>query len=161
MDRKGLIHLYIGNGKGKTTAATGLAVRALGRDLDVLFAQFLKTSNTGEKNILEGFPGKLLFFRPAQRHNRFLWDMTENELSETKEDIVGGWREIRSGIFSGNYDVVILDEILDCIMCGLLDSREVLKDILERPGNVEIVCTGRDARRHFMKRQTTLQGWIR
>ena len=53
MDRTGMIHLYIGNGKGKTTAAAGLAIRALGRDYKVFFAQFLKTSDTGEKNILE------------------------------------------------------------------------------------------------------------
>lgn len=150
MDRKGLIHLYIGDGKGKSTAATRLAIRALGRNLNVFFAQFLKTSDTGEKNILEErFPGKLLFFRPAQRHNKFLWNMNEKEFSETKEDILNGWAKIKTEILSGKYDIVILDEILDCIQCNLLDSREVLQDIKQRPYWVEIVCTGRDAPNTF------------
>ncbi|NLM10434.1 MAG: cob(I)yrinic acid a,c-diamide adenosyltransferase [Clostridiaceae bacterium] len=149
MDRKGMIHLYIGNGKGKTTAAIGMAIRALGWNMNVLFAQFLKTTSTGERNILDNFPEKLLFFRLIQRHSKFLWNMTEKELSETKEDILRGWRKIRTEIFSGNYDIVILDEILDCIQCDLLDLREVLKDISERPAKVEIVCTGRDAPKDF------------
>ncbi|HEY8421457.1 MAG TPA: cob(I)yrinic acid a,c-diamide adenosyltransferase [Thermoclostridium sp.] len=146
MDRTGMIHLYIGNGKGKTTAAAGLAIRALGRDYKVFFAQFLKTSDTGEKNILEKcFGEKLLFFRPVQRHGKFLWNMTEKELLETKEDIMNGWRIIAAELHSGKYDIVILDEILDCIQCGLLESNEVLSDIIKRPANVEVVCTGRDA----------------
>jgi len=149
MDRKGMIHLYIGNGKGKTTAATGLAIRALGWDLKVLFAQFLKNSCTGEKNILESFPGKAFFFRPFQRHSKFLWNMNEKELSETREDIRNGWEKIKVQISSGNFDVVILDEILDCIQNGLLDPQTVLNDIAERPEGVEIVCTGRDAPEAF------------
>lgn len=149
MNRQGMIHLYIGNGKGKTTAATGLAVRALGHDLSVLFAQFLKNTNTGEKNILEGFPDRLLFFRPFQRHGKFLWNMTENELSETKEDIFTGWGRIKTEILSGNYDIVVLDEILDCVQNDLIESKEVLEGLLKRPSKVEIICTGRDAPRSF------------
>lgn len=149
MKRNGMLHLYIGNGKGKTTAATGLAIRALGWNLNVLFAQFLKTSDTGEKSAFESFAGKLQFFRPEQRHNKFLWNMTKNELLETKEDIQRGWQKIRTEILSGSYDVVILDEILDCIQCELLNPQQVLKCILERPNNVEIVCTGRDAPKSF------------
>lgn len=152
MGRKGMIHLYIGDGKGKTTAATGLAIRALGRNLNVLYAQFLKTSDTGEKFILEKyFPDKLVFFRPVQRHGKFLWNMTEKEISETKEDILNGWRTITAEIHSGRHDIVILDEILDCIKCGLLDSDEVLNDIKKRPAHVEIVCTGRDAPECFFE----------
>jgi ATP:corrinoid adenosyltransferase len=84
---QGMIHLYIGNGKGKTTAAAGLAVRALGAGLKVFFVQFLKNTVTGEKNILEKFTGKLYFFRPNQRHPLFLWKMTEKQLAETQEDL--------------------------------------------------------------------------
>lgn len=149
MDRKGMIHLYIGNGKGKTTAATGLAIRALGRNLNVLYSQFLKNSDTGEKNILENFPGKVLFFRPAQRHKKFLWDMNEKELAETKEDISKGWEKIKTEFCSGSFDVVILDEILDCLQNDLLDPQQVMKDIMDRPEWVEVVCTGRDAPKAF------------
>lgn len=149
MERKGMIHLYIGNGKGKTTAATGLAIRAVGWNLRVLFAQFLKNSCTGEKNILESFSGRVLFFRPAQRHKKFLWDMTGEELAETKEDIFNAWEKLRIHIQSGEFDVVILDEILDCIQNNLIDPKVVLKDITERPAGVEIVCTGRDAPKSF------------
>lgn len=148
-DRKGMIHLYIGNGKGKTTAATGLAIRALGWNFNILYAQFLKTSNTGEKNILESFPEKIHFFRPRQRHGKFLWNMTEKEIQETKEDILHGWEEIKTEMYSGKYEVIILDEVLDCVQNNLLDSDRVLKDLLERPAGTEIVCTGRDAPRSF------------
>ncbi len=139
-----MIHLYIGNGKGKTTAAAGLAVRALGRGLKVLFAQFLKNRDTGEKLFLEKFPD-MLFFRPDQRHHVFLWNMTEEQLNDTKEDILKGWLSLKGEIFSKHWDVVILDEILDVIHNGLILESEVLELIINTPSGVEIVCTGRDA----------------
>jgi cob(I)alamin adenosyltransferase len=149
MEKQGMLHLYMGNGKGKTTAATGLAVRALGHGFRVLFAQFLKNTETGEKKILENYPDKLLFFRPVQRNAAFLWNMTEEQLAQTKEDIRLGWENLNQRIQTGLWDLVVLDEILDCIQCGLLEEGDVLKAISGRPGQVEMVCTGRKASQTF------------
>jgi len=142
---QGLIHLYIGDGKGKTTAAVGLAVRALGTGLKILFVQFLKNTITGEKNIMEKFTEKLCFYRPKQRHSLFLWKMTEKQLTETKEDILAGWRYVREEILSGKWDVVVLDEVLDAIGNGLLLEEDILDTLIKKPGKTEIICTGRDA----------------
>lgn len=149
MERQGMVHLYLGDGKGKTTAATGLAVRALGHGYRVLFAQFLKNTETGEKAILEGFKDRLLFFRPVQRHPRFLWDMTGEQLAETKQDIALGWETLKQQIQSGQWELVVLDEILDCIDTGLLPEQDVLSAIAGRPVGVEVVCTGRKASQAF------------
>lgn len=149
MERHGMIQVYIGDGKGKTTAAVGLTIRALGCNLKVLFAQFLKSGQTGEKIILETFQDKLLFFRPKQRHQQFLWEMTAEELAWTKEDIELGWEILKSEIFSGKWDIVVLDEILDCIQNHLLSEEEILKTVKERPEKVEIVITGHQAPQSF------------
>lgn len=149
MEKHGLLHLYMGNGKGKTTAATGLAVRALGHGFRVLFAQFLKNTETGEKIILEGFGERLLFFRPTQRHSAFLWNMTDEQLAQTKEDIRLGWESLKQQFQTGLWDLVVLDEILDCIQCDLLAEEDVLKAIAARPEKVEIVLTGRNASQAF------------
>jgi len=149
MEGQGMLHLYIGDGKGKTTAAVGLSIRALGRDMKVLFAQFLKNSETGEKLILEQFPEKLCFFRPVQRHKGFLWDMTPKQLDETAEDIRSGWGFLKEEIMSGKWDMVVLDEVLDCVSCCLITEDEILETIIKRPPGVEIVCTGRNASGKF------------
>lgn len=149
MERQGMVHLYIGSGKGKTTAAAGLTIRALGQDLKVLFAQFLKNTETGEKKFLQAFPDKLLFFRPVQRHSAFLWNMTIDELKQTKEDIELGWESLKKQIQAGLWDLIVLDEILDCIPNHLLEEKDILKAITERPPKVEIVCTGRGASQAF------------
>lgn len=144
-----MLHLYMGNGKGKTTAAAGLAVRALGHGFRVLFAQFLKNTETGEKKILESFHDRLLFFRPAQRHTAFLWNMTDEQLAQTRDDIRLGWESLKQQIQTGSWDLVVLDEILDCIQCDLLTEDDVRKAIADRPEKVEIVCTGRNASQAF------------
>jgi cob(I)alamin adenosyltransferase len=142
---QGMIHLYIGDGKGKTTAAVGLAIRALGAGLRVLFVQFLKNTITGEKNIMEKFTEKLYFYRPKQRHSSFLWKMTEKQLAETKEDLQSGWRHVREEILSGKWDVVVLDEVLDVVGNGLLFEEDITDVLMKKPGKTEIICTGRDA----------------
>lgn len=142
---QGMIHLYIGDGKGKTTAAVGLAIRALGAGLKVLFVQFLKNTVTGEKNIMEQYTENLYFYRPKQRHSLFLWKMTEKQLAETKEDLQISWRHIREEILSGNWDVVVLDEVLDVIKYSLLSEEDILNVLTKKPEKTEIICTGRDA----------------
>lgn len=159
MERHGMLHLYIGNGKGKTTAAVGLALRAMGSGFNVLFAQFLKSADTGEKRILEQFPDKLCYFRPKQRHSTFLWNMTQKQLDETKEDISTGWCFLKQEILSPRWNLIVMDEILDTIQCRLLPEEDVIQAIENRPQDVEIVCTGRNASSNFREKADYIS-WV-
>lgn len=137
---KGLIQVYTGDGKGKTTAALGLALRAAGRNMKVLIVQFMKKWDYGELHSVKLIPNITL------------------ETFGTKEFIYKGkvkkidYKEAEKafsfgieGMQSGNYDIVIFDELNMALYYELLDLKEVVKKIMEKPQNVEIVITGRRA----------------
>lgn len=138
-----MIHIYIGDGKGKTTAAIGLAIRNIGSGGKVLFAQFLKNLETGESNILKSLDG-LVLKRPCMRHKKFIWHMSRFELEETKEDILRGFNDISEIINKGDFSLAVLDEVLDIISCDFLEE-QVLISLLESHPGTEFVLTGRDA----------------
>jgi cob(I)alamin adenosyltransferase len=138
-----MIHIYIGDGKGKTTAAVGLAIRSLGAGGNVLFAQFLKSMETGEVNILKGLDG-LVLIRPNMRHKKFIWHMSRTELEETKADILKGFKDICEIIEKNGFSLVVLDEVLDIILCGFLEEPVLISLLKSRP-ETEFVLTGRDA----------------
>lgn len=139
-----MIQLYIGDGKGKTTAAIGQAIRTLGWDKKVLFVQFLKASGTGEKRILENMKG-CTFIRPDMRHNGFIWNMNEKEFNETKEDIKKGFSEICHLIMNENFSLVVMDEVLDIIDCAFISEEQLIELIVELQPGTEFVLTGRRA----------------
>jgi cob(I)alamin adenosyltransferase len=133
MLEKGLTHVYTGSSKGKTTAAFGLALRALGNGMKVLVVQFLKGGGrlSGEAKFLSETPGAEVICFTDQRHPIFSKDKDgDNEIARDK-------------INSGEYGLVILDEINNCMREGWLDVREVVKLIGEKPESVELVLTGR------------------
>ena len=138
-----MIHIYIGDGKGKTTAAVGQAIRNLGSGGKVLFAQFLKSMETGEVNILKSLDG-LMLIRPHMRHRKFIWHMSRTELDETKTDILKGFNDICGIINKDGFSLVVLDEVLDIISCGFLEE-PVLISLLESRPETEFVLTGREA----------------
>jgi len=140
---KGFIHCYTGDGKGKTTAAVGLAVRAAGNGLRVLFAQFLKDGSSGEISVLSEIPGITCF--PCTRHFGFFFNMTEEE----KKEAVGVYRayfaETVSRAGKEKYDLLVLDELLAAYRLDILDHETVLSFLRTKPDDLEIVLTGRDA----------------
>lgn len=152
---KGLVHVYTGNGKGKTTAAFGLALRALGEGLKVLIVQFLKgkVPLTGEaaltKIITRGGSARIIRF-VNEKHPIFIPEgkFDENEL---KEQIEKDFSLIREIVMTGQYDLVILDEINNVINGGWLDVEEVKDLIRRRPENVEMVLTGRNAHQDIIE----------
>ncbi len=138
-----MIHIYIGDGKGKTTAAIGLAIRNLGCKGTILFAQFLKNSESGEINILTQLKG-ITFYRPIMRHKGFIFNLDDNQLKEIKEDIGKGFGKIKDIMSENKFSLVVLDEILDVIELGFLSEEDVIA-VFDKFPATEFVITGRKA----------------
>ncbi len=138
--RKGRIHIYTGSGKGKTTAALGLALRAAGAGMRVFIAQFIKKRICGEHLALMRFAGEITV---KQYGAGFLRRRaaTAAEIAAAKEALA----EIRAVIASGSYQVVILDEVFAAVSNKLISTEELLVILAEKPDETEIVLTGRDA----------------
>jgi len=138
---KGLIQVYTGNGKGKTSAAFGLALRATGRGLKVYIIQFIKGGfDYGELYVADRLPnltlkafgrGKFVTEKPPRREDV---DSANEALTLAEEKVK-----------SGEYDVVILDEINVALSLKLIDIRRVMEMLKTKPNHVELVLTGRSA----------------
>ncbi|MCL5965382.1 MAG: cob(I)yrinic acid a,c-diamide adenosyltransferase [Deinococcus sp.] len=138
--RRGLLMVYTGDGKGKTTAALGLALRAKGRGMRVRVFQFMKheTAQFGEHRSLDqlGIPIDGL-------GDGFSW--TSKDLSGSAKLAYDGWARVRNEILSGQWDLLVLDEITYPIKFGWIPLEEVLEALKNRPENVHLVLTGRGA----------------
>jgi cob(I)alamin adenosyltransferase len=137
----GLVQVYTGNGKGKTSAAFGLALRAAGRGLRVYIIQFIKGGfDYGELYVAEKIPNIRL---RAFGRGKFI-----TEKPPEKEDVKLAEEALRLAkdvVRSGEYDIVILDEINVALDLKLIDLEETLKMIKSKPAHVELVLTGRSA----------------
>jgi cob(I)alamin adenosyltransferase len=137
---KGLVMVYTGQGKGKTTAALGLVWRALGRGLRVAVVQFIKGKwRTGERVFAETLP-QLTFLVMGQG---FTWE--SDDLSRDQRAAAAAWQRSRELILSGAQDLVVLDEITYAFSYGFVALDEVLATLRERPPHVHVVLTGRHA----------------
>jgi cob(I)alamin adenosyltransferase len=149
-EKPGLVHIYTGEGKGKTTAAVGLAIRAIGNGLKVLFVQFLKGGEeSGELKIFKKLQKDIEIIRFDQRHPIFF------KKGDTKEGLIKASKEalklIDEGIKSGRYDLVVLDEINNLVNQGWANVNNLIEIIKERPNGVEIVLTGRGAPKELIE----------
>lgn len=133
------VHIYTGSGKGKTTAAAGLATRAAGRGLNVKFVQFLKGRESGETISLQKLGVELL---RVSECNKFFRDMTVEEKAQAREEALSALRVIENWL--NKADLIVMDESMAAISCGILTVDEVL-EIIARRGDTELVLTGRDA----------------
>lgn len=142
---KGLIHLYTGEGKGKTTAAVGLAVRAAGARKRVLFLQFMKGRDTGELHALDKLPG--IEILRSEKDFGFYFQMTEEQKKELTLIHNGLLERALERTMAGEADVIVLDEVTYPLNWKLLDEA-LLKRLLSRTDDKlhfpEIICTGRD-----------------
>ena len=138
---RGCIQVYTGNGKGKTTAALGLALRALGRGLRVCFFQFIKGGGPyGEQLVADRLgPGFTLVQtgRPGWVNTR---DITEDRRLAQE-----ALQQAREALLSGDYDLFVCDEINGAVGFGLIDVEQVLELMQAKPDRVELVLTGRNA----------------
>jgi cob(I)alamin adenosyltransferase len=141
--RRGLIIVNTGPGKGKTTAAMGTALRAVGQGMRVLMLQFLKGSwHYGELDAVQAFGDKFVI---KQMGRGFVKVGTEKPDSEDVRMVEEAWAEGVTAINSGIWDLVILDEINYAISYGMLDPVEVVETLKSKPEMVHIILTGRNA----------------
>ena len=137
---KGYVQVYTGDGKGKTTAALGLSIRAAGAGLKVFIAQFLKKGNYSEIKALKRFSDLITI---EQFGTGCLLKGKPN--SKDIECARKGLEKAKSIISSGNYKMVILDEANIALNLGLFSAEDLIDIITSKPDNVEIVITGRNA----------------
>ena len=137
----GLVHIYCGEGQGKTTCSVGLTVRACGYGLHVLFMQFLKSGDSSELKILKSLPGiDVLGTKPIKK---FSFQMTEEEKEETRQINAEQFADMVKMLENDHYDMLVLDEVLGSIEAGLLDDQLIVNFLKNRPEQLEVVMTGR------------------
>lgn len=135
--RKGLVQIYTGNGKGKTTAALGLALRAIGAGLKVCICQFVKGKVYSEIKALEKLKNINVFHCGRSCFIKGRPDPRDALLARR------GLARVRRVIMSGRCDVVIMDELTIVLKLGLVDVGEIIDILRNRPRSVEIIITGR------------------
>ena len=150
---RGLIHIYCGDGKGKTSAAIGLAVRAAGCGMKVLFARFLKNEDSGELKILDSVPGIDVIH--MDRSYGFFRTLSQKEQNEVRAMYGRLWRKIlllagQEGSKSPHpFDMLVMDEFMAAYNYGLIPHDEALKFLAEKPEHLEVVLTGRNPDRRL------------
>ncbi len=138
----GLVHIYCGSGKGKTSAALGLGLRACGRGFRVLLVRFLKDEHSGELNALKELDCFTVLKTPKTLP--FTWKMTEKEKADYASYAKGMFEDALSAVENNEYDMLILDEACAAAAYGMLDKNAVTAFLKTRPSTLEVVLTGRN-----------------
>lgn len=142
----GLIIVFTGNGKGKTTAAIGTAFRAIGNDMKVLMIQFIKNfRGYGELNATKLIKN----FEIIQMGGGYVFPRRDRK--KHIEKATAAWELAKEKILAKAYDIVILDEINYVIDYGLLAAKDVIKFLKRKPKKVHIILTGRNAKRDIIR----------
>ena len=136
----GLIHLYCGDGKGKTSAAVGLAVRASGAGKQVLFTQFFKDGSSSEIESLKRLPGIRVIH--ANTVKGFYHAMTPEQRIQARKDYTALFRQVTDA--AKNADLLILDEIVSACNRGVVPETLVTTFLRSKPTELEVVLTGRE-----------------
>jgi cob(I)alamin adenosyltransferase len=141
-----MIHVYTGDGKGKTTAAFGLAIRSFGQGGRVLIIQFLKSELSGEGMSAQKLGIEVICRAKPQG---FIWEMDEESLRLLCEDTRATFEECVKR--AGDFDMLVLDEIICAVDRGIIDENVVLDFISRVPPGLEVVLTGRGAGPRLME----------
>ena len=145
--KKGLVEIFTGDGRGKTSAALGIVLRALGHDFRVCIIHFMKGNYPyGEQETLARLSGVTV--RPF---GRLSFVDPKNVEQEDKDEAKKALDAAREAMLSGDYDLVVLDEVNVASGWGLVGLDEVIRLVEDRPEDVELILTGRHADRRLMK----------
>lgn len=134
-----MTHIYIGNGKGKTTASIGLAVRAIGCGNKVLFTQFLKKGTSGEISVLKNLGATVKYF---ENLSGFTFRMTDEQKAECQTANEAMMEFVMEN--QKEFQLVVLDEVLDAINAKLLDEKLLVDFLQNKDESIEVVITGRN-----------------
>lgn len=137
---KGCVHIYHGDGKGKTTCGVGLCVRAAGAGWKVLIYQFLKDNSSSERHVLKNIQGITLM--DGSDNVKFTFNMSEAERQQCARDCQETFDTLVRKAVDEHYDLVFFDEILHLIHKGMISEDRVLEFLNNRPEGMEVVMTG-------------------
>ncbi len=138
----GLIHIYCGDGKGKTTAAMGLAVRCAGHGNHVLIVQFLKSRPTGELASLALLPSVEVM--RGKETKKFTFQMNDEEKAEVKREHMALFAKVMQKCADEHIDLLIFDEIIGACNTGVFDKAALVEFLKSKPQDLEVVMTGRN-----------------
>jgi cob(I)alamin adenosyltransferase len=138
----GLIHIYCGDGKGKTTAAVGLAVRCVGRGNKVLLVQFLKSRDSGELYSLAKLPD--IEVMRGKESKKFTFQMNEEEKHALLIEHNKMFEQVLAKIKNGGYSLLILDEVIGALNAKVFEMPKLIEFLRHKPENLEVVLTGRN-----------------
>lgn len=138
----GLIHIYCGDGKGKTTAAVGLAVRCAGRGNKVLLVQFLKSRDSGELYSLAKLPD--IEVMRGKESKKFTFQMNEEEKHALLIEHNKMFEQVLAKIKNGGYSLLILDEVIGALNAKVFELPKLIEFLRHKPENLEVVLTGRN-----------------
>lgn len=134
----GFVHIYYGDGKGKTTAAIGQAIRAAGNNCEVLFYQFLKDNTSGERIILNEL--EHITCIEGRTEELFSFQMNQKQIQESKDYYQKKFAQIDKQVV--HYQMLVLDEIICAIQVGLLEEEQVIRFLKQKNQELEVIMTG-------------------
>lgn len=146
---KGLIHLYCGEGKGKTTASLGLIVRASGAGYDVVIVQYFKSWETSELRILEKFPNVTIIH--GELPKEFTWQLNSDKQHEIVEVHNRMFQQAVAAIHPDQKTLFVMDEMIGATTYSYIDCDMVLSYLRNKPDNVEVILTGRNPLPEFIE----------
>lgn len=138
----GLVHIYCGDGKGKTSAAMGLAVRAAGRGFRVVVVQFLKNDDSGEIKVLKSIPEMTVL--PCEKEFGFVFVMDEKTKQEASQYYHELFKKAAAIVYESKADLLVMDEVMSAMYYHMVPEQEVLDFLANRAENLEVVMTGRE-----------------
>ena len=151
-EKHGYIQVYTGNGKGKTTASLGLAMRALGRSWKVLIIMFTKGGDDyGELNSFRNLSAEIKNNLTIVQAGLDRIVYAENKNDSDAEEIQKGWQLAKRAILNDEYNLIILDEANIAIDLGIIDVDEMTEVLKNKPDDMEIVLTGRNANKKIIE----------
>lgn len=140
--KQSCIHIYCGDGKGKSTAAMGLALRAAGSGEKVLVTQFLKDGTSSELKILRELPGVRVL--TCEKKFGFFWNMTKEQKAQAKDAYEKLFEKAVRTAAEENVFLLVMDEFIAAYNHGMIDQKKALAFLKERPEGLEVVLTGRE-----------------
>jgi len=140
--KQGFIHIYYGNGRGKTSILNGTCIRALGANLKVIYLRFFKNRPSAELDFFKNYKIKLEIISFYKSSTKFIWNMNEQERKIFYEEHLQGLNYFAKIIKEGKYDVVIADEIIDVVTNKIVSDLQLANILKQKANHVEVLLSG-------------------